>query len=349
MVRSFFTILCLSFCLKPAHGQGLGQINDTQDKSPIIIDAEESVVCDETARKCTATGLAKTQKGTSIVYGDILTVHFTEKRDPTAMTAQGNVRIETPRETAYGDYAHYDVGLDRVRMTGENLRLVSPNQTLTAKDSVEYWHGKKQGIARGNARLEIQEKNESIQADELIAHFCLSQENDQKMEIEKAEATGHVLASSPTGTVTGDRGIYYAKEKRIDMFGNALVEIPEKKELIQADKIIAYFEPSKDGSKKMEIEKVDAVGNVLASSPDGIVTGNRGVYYPKIEFVEMFEDVKITQGDNIIQGQYGRANLKTNLIEIFPYIPKGDSCSPHQRISGMIMPTNAKKLKKPCP
>ena len=349
MVRSFFTVVCLLLSLEPVCGQVLEKINTTQDQSPIVIDAEESVMCDQIARKCVAKGLAKAQKGTSIVYGDVLTVHFTENRNLTSMSAEGSVRMETPTETAYGDYAHYDVELDRVRMTGENLKLVSPNQILTATDSVEYWHGEKKGIAHGNALIEIPEKNEQIQADEIIAYFCPSQEDDKKMEMEKAEATGHVLATNLTGIVTGDRGIYYAKDKRIDMFGNALVEVPEKKELVQADKIIAYFGPSKGDPKKMELKKVEAIGNVLASSPDGIVTGNRGAYYPQTEFVEMFENVKITQGENIIQGQYGRANLKTNLVEIFPDIPKGDPCAPRQRISGVIMPKNVKKLREPCP
>src|ERR1700722_7881155 len=89
-----FLILTPSLC----HGQILDRLSNSKDDTPIIIDAEESVVCDETANKCVATGLAKARKGTSTIYGDVLTVYFTEgkERDITAMTAEGHVRMETP-------------------------------------------------------------------------------------------------------------------------------------------------------------------------------------------------------------------------------------------------------------
>jgi len=250
-----------------------------QDDGPITIDAEESVVCDEIARKCVAKGLAKAQKGTSIVYGDVLTVFFTEERKITAVTAEGHVRMETPTDTAYGEHAHYDMALDRVIMTGGNLRLVTPKETLTARDSIEYWRAKNQGMANGSA----------------------------------------------------------------------VMQFPEKKQLVQADKLVAYFVPSAGEANKTEVEKIEALGHVLASSPTDIVTGDKATYHAKSELVEVFGNVKINQGGNIIQGGYGRANLKTNLAEIFP--SSQDECSvkksgctcPKKRISGIIIPKDLQK------
>jgi lipopolysaccharide export system protein LptA len=278
MYNSFFLVFCLlsSVC----YGQVLDHLEQGQDNSPVIIDAEQSVVCDETAHKCVATGLAKAQKGTSTVYGDVLTVYFTDDRDITAMTADGHVRMETPTETAYGDHAHYDVALDRVLLTGGNLKIVTQKEVLTAEDSLEYWHTKNQGIARGNA----------------------------------------------------------------------VVQFPEKKQLIQANTLIAYFVPpgkeAKGDDKKTELDRVEATGNVLASGPNGVVTGDKGTYFGKTELVEIFDNVKITQGENIITGGYGRANLKTNLAELFPCAPNTKPTGPIKRISGVIIPKDIKERKK---
>jgi lipopolysaccharide export system protein LptA len=281
-------IVCfISLLLSPTlcQGQILDRLGDKKDDAPIIIDAEQSVVCDEPAHKCTATGLAKAQKGTSILYGDVLTVYFTEgkKRDVTAITADGHVRMETPTEKAYGEHANYDVGLDRVLMTGGNLKVVTPKETLTAKDSIEYWHTKHQAVARGKA----------------IARFN------------------------------------------------------EKKQLVQADTLIAYFKPAKKegaaAKEKEQIDRVEATGNVLASGPNGIVTADRGTYFGTTELIEVFDNVKLTQGGNAIQGGYGRANLKTNVAEIFPYPPHVAQTGPIKRISGIIIPKSLNNHKRRSP
>lgn len=283
MINKLFCLFSLLASTSLCHGQILDRLSDSKDESPIIIEAETSVVCDETAHKCVATGDATAQKGTSTIYGDVLTVYFTEgkQRDITVMTADGHVRMETPTETAYGEHAHYDVALDRVLLTGGNLKIVTPKEVLTARDSIEYWHKKNQGIARGNA----------------------------------------------------------------------IAEFPEKQELVSADTLVAYFVPSskkdKEGKEKQEIDRVEAEGNMLASGPKGAVTGDRGVYFGKTDMVEVFNNVKVSQGGNIIEGGYARANLKTNVAEMFAYPPYTTTPSgPPKRISGIIIPRDAKKMKE---
>ncbi|HUX80354.1 MAG TPA: LptA/OstA family protein [Alphaproteobacteria bacterium] len=211
------------------HAEILEQLSKSKDDSPVIIDAENSIVCDETAQKCVATGSAKAQKGTNTVYGDVLTVYFTEGKDReiTSLTADGHVRMESPTETAYGEHAIYDVVLDRVLMTGGNLKIVTPKETLTARDSIEYWHSEHKGIARGNAIATFPEKKEVIQADTLIAHFKPSKEKTEdgkeKSALERVEAKGNTLVSGPKGIVTGKRGNYSAKTDIVEVFENVKV------------------------------------------------------------------------------------------------------------------------------
>lgn len=278
----FFFLFSLLSNYSLGHAQIFDQMSNSKDDSPIIIEAEDSVVCDETAHKCVATGLAKAQKGTSTVYGDVLTVYFSEgkARDITAMTAEGHVRMETPTEKAFGEHAHYDVALDRVRMTGENLKIVTQKETITANESIEYWNkeGEKKGIAKGNA----------------IATF------------------------------------------------------PEKEQLVQADTLIAYFKPSTEKTEKetLALERVEAEGNVFASGPNGVVTGDRGIYIGQSDMVEVFGDVKVTQGGNVIEGGYALADLKNNKATMYTHPPGVTRTGPHKRISGIIIPKDAKKVKK---
>ncbi len=280
MSNKLFYFLSFWASTSLCQAQVLDQLNNNKDDSPLIIDAEKSVVCDEVAQKCVATGDAKAQKGTNTVFGDVLTVYFTKDRDITSVTADGHVRMESPTETAYGEHAIYDLALDRVLMTGGNLKIVTPKETLTARDSIEYWHSKNKGIARGKA----------------MAIF------------------------------------------------------PDKKEMVQADTLVAFFksspEKTQDGKETLTLDRVEAEGNVLASGPKGIITGKRGHYSAQTHIVEVFENVKVIQGGNVIQGEHGIQNLNTNFAEIYPTLPGASQTGPAKRISGIIYPKDAKKLKE---
>lgn len=284
-----FLLLAPSLC----YGQLLNNLAESKDDVPVIIEAEGSVVCDETAHKCVATGLASAQKGTSTVYGDVLTVYFTEgkKREITSMTADGHVRMETPTEKAYGEHAHYDIPLDRIILTGGNLKIITQKEILTARDSIEYYHTENKGIARGNAIAQFPEKEQIVQADTLVAYFKPSEEKTET----KSEA--------------GTKDETEAEIK----------------------------------TEKMNIERVEAEGNMLASGPKGVVTGDRGIYLEKTKTVEVFNNVKITQEENVIEGEYAKFNLETNVAEMFTQPPHTAQTGPVKRIHGMIFPKSAKK------
>lgn len=286
--RLTFLTFLLSFP-SICYGQILDQLDKSKDESPIIIEAEESVVCDETAQKCVATGLASAQKGTSTVYGDVLTVYFTEKdkkREITAMTADGHVRMETPTEKAYGEHAHYDAALDRIILTGGNLKIVTQKEILTARDSIEYYHAENKGVARGNAIAQFPEKQQLIQADTLVAYFKPAEEKSKQEKTEQKE---------------------------------------EEKDNIA-------------------LERVEAEGNLLASGPNGVVIGDRGVYQDKTKIVEVFHNVKLTQDKNVIEGEYAKFNLDTNVAEMYTQAPHTKQDKPVKRISGIIMPKSTKKM-----
>src|SRR3546814_12232863 len=85
------------------------------------------------------------------------------------LEAVGNVRINSPEGTVYGDKGQYKLDEQVFVMTGDNLRLVSKEDVVTARDSLENWEGQRKAIARGNA--EASHEGKQIRTDGLNAHI----------------------------------------------------------------------------------------------------------------------------------------------------------------------------------
>ena len=54
-------------------------------------------------------------------------------------------------------------------MTGRNLKLTTPQDVLTARDSLEYWAQKHMAVARGNAVV-LTNDGKRVAADTLVAY-----------------------------------------------------------------------------------------------------------------------------------------------------------------------------------
>jgi lipopolysaccharide export system protein LptA len=69
------------------------------------------------------------------------------------LEAEGHVRIYTPTDMAQGDHAIYDIDQAVLVMTGHDLKLTTPQQVLTARDTMEYWSQKHMAVGRGKATV----------------------------------------------------------------------------------------------------------------------------------------------------------------------------------------------------
>ncbi|MBX9805122.1 MAG: LptA/OstA family protein [Alphaproteobacteria bacterium] len=99
--------------------------------------------------------------------------------------------------------------------------------------------------------------------------------------------------------------------------GNAIAEKlgDSKVKILKADQITAYF--AKDGENgPMKVVRLEADGNVFFIIGDIIVQGKRGHYATEEETAEVFEDVKITNGENQLEGGYGKVHMKTGQYTI---------------------------------
>lgn len=120
------------------------------------------------------------------------------------LEADGNVRLATETQTVYGDHAIDDVDQAVLVITGKHLKLVTPNDVVTARDSLEWYDRQQLAVARGDAVAVRATK--TIRADVLTA--IVERTSNQQSHISRINATGHVIVSSLDQIATGDRGVY---------------------------------------------------------------------------------------------------------------------------------------------
>lgn len=99
--------------------------------------------------------------------------------------------------------------------------------------------------------------------------------------------------------------------------GNAIAEKlnDSKVKILKADQITAYF--SKDGGAgPLKVTRLEAEENVFFIIGDIIVQGKRGTYLAEEDVAEVFDDVKITNGKNQLDGNYAKVNMKTGHYSI---------------------------------
>ena len=159
------------------------------------------------------------------------------------LEARGRVHIYTHTDEATGDRAIYDIDQAVMVLTGKDLRLVTPQDLITARDALEYWSQKHMAVARGDATVTTNDARQ-IAADTIVAYMYPPDaqptakptaskpgpaakdgrggEDDLAAsgKLERAEVFGNVLIRTPTQTVRGDRGVYVPDTGMARLAGN---------------------------------------------------------------------------------------------------------------------------------
>jgi len=187
------------------------------------------------------------------------------------LEAEGHVRISTPTDVARGDRAVYDIDQAVLVLSGRDLSLTTPQQVITARDSLEYWSQRRMAVARGNATVVDSPENRRIAADTLVAYFL--------------EGPGQ-----PAARATAER------------------------------------EPPGAG----RIDRVEAFGNIEIRTATDVVRGDRGVYSPSTGMARLLGDVRITRGENQLNGREAIVNMRTGVARLVS--------APGARVQGLIVP-----------
>jgi lipopolysaccharide export system protein LptA len=197
--------------------------------------------------------------------------------------AEGHVNIFTPTDHAEGDHAVYDLDQAVMVMTGMNLKLTTPQDVLTARDTLEYWAQRHMAVARGNAVV-VTNDGRRIAADTLVAYTTDTPQAEAHQQPVRAAARTDGKAEDPL-TSSG------------------------------------------------KLQKVDAIGNVSIRTATETVTGDRGVYVPDTGIARLGGHVRITRGQNQLNGAEAEVNLKTGISTLL----SGSA----GRVQGLVVPNDA--------
>lgn len=227
---------------------------------PITITASQGVNWSQKSQTVTAVGNATAVRGDVTITADQLVAHYTKKPGTqgasnaagdemgqgasqlTELDAIGNVHIFTATDNAWGDKAVYDMGQQVLVLTGQNMKLTTPDDVLTARDSIEYYTGDHKAIARGNAHI-VAKDGRSISADVIVGYFAAppaGQKPDDKAQagssmldasgnLQRVEAFGHVVIQTQSETVTGNRGVYLPPSGKARLGGDVHITHGENK------------------------------------------------------------------------------------------------------------------------
>ncbi len=262
MIRThhILTLAALIFLAAPAtlDAQSLGFSRGGD--GPIQIEADDGIEWQRANQLYVARGNARARQGDVTVEGDELIAFYRPnaagENEIYRIDANGNVRIFSANEVARSDKAVYDIDNGVLLMTGDNIQLDTAEDTITARDSLEYHETQQLAVARGDA-----------------------------------------LA------VRGDRRV-------------------------RADVLTAHFG---EGNQQAAMDRIDAVGNVLVSTPTDIVRAEKGDYDPARGIATVSGNVKITRGDTQLNGERAEVNLETGESRLLSS-PSGE------RVRGLFLP-----------
>lgn len=205
----------------PAAAAGFDFANQPND-TPIEVTAEQGLEWSQDGQRITARGAARAVRGNVTVLGDTLIAFYRQVNGQTEISrleAHGNVTIKTPTENATGTLAVYDVPAATMTLKGGPAKIVTATDTITAKNDIQYNETTKVAVARGDALAIRADKR--IRADVLTARFA--EDKDGKMALNKANADGGVVVTSPTEVATGDKGDYDAKTGIVTLTGSVKI------------------------------------------------------------------------------------------------------------------------------
>jgi len=236
-----------------------------------------------------------------------------------------------------------------------DARAIRGGVTVTA-DRLTAWYRKKGATevaqatpAQGLAGDPSTEGNEiyRLQADGHVQIFTATdhaQGDKATYDLDQAVLvmTGHDLKlTTPNDVITAKDDLEYWPQKHMAVArGNAVVVTTDAKR-VAADTLVAYTtdNPPPAGAKATtsatpasatqvaakpddplaasgKLQRVEAFGNVSVRTPTDTVTGDRGVYVPDTGMARLGGNVRITRGQNQLNGAEADVNMKTGIATL---------------------------------
>ena len=192
-------------------------------------------------------------------------------------------------------------------MTGNNLHIVTPQQTMSARDMMEYWSQKHMAVGRGNAVVNTSD-GRRLSADVLVGYTAdPNAPSPGHAQVQKAAATEKRRA--------GPRGPLAGKEPPVGAWGPG------------------EGGPDPPGAQAGKLQRGDAFGHVEVRTATEIIHADKGVYVPDTQIARLAGNVHITRGENQLNGDEALINLRTGVSTMVR--------RPGGRVEGLVVPNDA--------
>src|SRR3546814_19183702 len=99
--------------------------------------------------------------------------------------------------------------------------MVSKDDVVTARDSLEYWEGERKAVARGAAQATHEDKQ--IKADVLTAIF--EEDAQGELAVHRLDAVGNVEILTAEEYASGRQGTYFVEQEMAPLAGE--VKLPQ--------------------------------------------------------------------------------------------------------------------------
>jgi len=191
---------------------------------PLEIEADETLEWNREAKQYVARGKASAKQGEFQIEADTLTADYRESEksstDIYQVTAEGNVTITNAGNVATGMKAIYNIADGKAVMTGDNLKMTSPEQSVTASERFEY--DVTANTVKAIGKAVVIRGDQTLSADEMSALFEKDAQGQNKLS--RITATRNVVIKTPTETLTGSHGVYTAATQIAEISGPVRIE-----------------------------------------------------------------------------------------------------------------------------
>jgi lipopolysaccharide export system protein LptA len=265
-------------------GGALAQGIDLSQGGPVEVTSNDGIEWRQAEQVIVARGQARATRGGVTVESDRLIARYRPRggagaaaaRAPAEgpagggeiwrLEAEGNVVITTATDRAEGDRAVYDMDQAVMVLTGQALRLTNPDNTLTARDSIEYWSARRMAVARGNAVV-VTNDGRRVRADTLVAYFA---ETPAPGAAPRPQTVAGAAPSPQNAAAPGSPAP--SSLDRVEAFGN--VEIRTAEEVVRGDR--GVYNPNTGIARLLGAVRITRGDNTL-SGQEAIVNMQTGV------------------------------------------------------------------------
>ena len=250
------------------------------------------------------------------------------------------------------------LGLVAPAMAQQNLPLGGGSGgpvEIEASESLEWRQDLEIYVARGDARLVRDDV--TINADVLTAHY--REAEDGATEIWRATATGNVIIETVDAEAQADTAVYDMEQSVVVLRGEDLrlesadgvvtardtleywpdrqlavargdAVVEQGDQTVEADVVAGEFTEDENG--ELQLTRVTGTGNVVITTPTDVAVADEAVYDLLTDIATLDGSVRLTRGDNQLNGDFAEINLQTGVSRLLAR-PGGGG-----RVSGLLVP-----------